>query len=192
MKIRDWIILALTLVIIVLILTRPTAHDDNKAAYLDSLRFLKAKERDIRLQETRIIQTSKDRAKSDSLKLAHQESKIQALQNRSVKTRVVVQHVIDTIPALKVFVAQQDSIITEQHEVIDTLKASVIFQRKLFVDLVLNHEAERDISKRIESEQDKRIASLEKQVKRTKRGNRWLKAGIIGAAVGGLFLSSHL
>lgn len=191
MKIKDFILIGLVSVIIFLILTRPTAHDDNKAAYLDTVRFLKAKERSIIDSERRLIQRSKDKAVSDSAKLASKDKEIQALKGRTVKTRVIVQHVIDSVPDLQLFVAQQDSVILEQQEVIDTLKASVVFQRKLFVDLVLNHEAEKDISKRIESEHSKRIASLEKQVKKKQRGARWLRAGIVVSGVVGLFIGAQ-
>lgn len=188
MKIYPWIIGALALVIIWLLLTRPDPPDNIKAQYEDTVRFLKAKEASIIAQEERIIQRSKDASLHDSLALASKEREIQALKGRTVKTRVIVQHVIDSVPDLRLFVAQQDSIIQIQGTAIDTLKASVEFQRKLFDDLVVSHQAERDISQRIEDEQWQYIAKLEKQVKKTNRGQRWLRAAaVIGTIAGFLF-----
>jgi len=192
MKIYPWIVGALAGIIIALILTRPDPPNNLKAQYEDSIRFLRLKEHDIIAQEARIIQRSKDASLRDSLALASKEREIQALKGRSVKTRVIVQHVIDTIPALKVFVAQQDSIIQIQGTTIDTLKASVEFQRKLFDDLIVSHKAERDISQRIEDEQGQYIAKLEKQVKKSNRGTRLWKAVAVVLGVGGLFLGSQL
>lgn len=192
MKVKDWVIIGLTLVIISLIIFDKDTPESDKQAYIDSLRFLKAKERDIIAQEVRIIQASKDKAKNDSAKLALKDKEIQALKGRSVKTRVIIQHIIDTIPDLRVFVAQQDSIIQIQGITIDTLKASVEFQRKLFDDLVISHNTERDISKRIEDEQEEYIQKLEKQVKKAKRANRWLKATAVVGSVGAFLLGSQL
>lgn len=192
MKLPWIIVLALLALVVYLIITRPPTHDYNKAAYLDTLRFLKSKESSIIAQEARIIKRSNDRAASDSAKLATKDKEIQALKSRSIKTRVIVQRVIDTIPDLRLFVDQQDSIILEQQEQVDTLKSALQFREKLFDDLVVSHNAERDISKRIEDEQGQYIQKLEKQVKKAKRGSRWLKAGIVGAVVGGLFLGVQL
>jgi DNA repair exonuclease SbcCD ATPase subunit len=193
MKLSWIIVLALLALVVYLILTRPPSHDDNKAAYLDTLRFLKLKEASIIAQERSIIKRSNDKAESDRAKLEAHDREIQALEFklRQKRTPRVDTLILDN-PELASFVDTQQEIITELKEQVDTLKSALQFREKLFDDLVTSHNAERDISERIGREQDNRIVNLEKKVKKSKRASRWLKAAAITGTIAGLFLGSQL
>lgn len=187
-------IFGLTAIIIILLLTRPsnTVDELQKQAYESQLSFLRAKEAAYIDQEARIIQAHKDALKSDSVKMATKDEQIRQAKDKVAISRVSIQPLFDSIPELRRFIQGQDSVILIQGQQVDTLKSALQFREKLFNDLVTSHDAERNISERIGKEQDNRIANLEKQVKKTKRGNRWLKAGMVAIGVGSFFLGSQL
>lgn len=77
-------------------------------------------------------------------------------------------------------------------QAIDTLKISRDFQIRVTEDLIQNHNAEESIEARIDLEQTERIADLEKQVRKQRRGNKLLKVGVIVLPVAALIFGSQL
>lgn len=186
------IIAVLTIAVVYLILSRPAPHDSNKAQYLDTLSFLRAKEASIIAQGQRIIKTYETRVEADSLKLAALDAQIRQAKAKVVIRRVFIEPLADSIPELRSFIQGQDSVILLQGQTIDTLKQSLAFSKQAFNDLITNHNAEESIEARIDLEQTERIADLEKQVRKTRRGSKLAKALIPIVGVAMFFLGSGL
>lgn len=170
-----YIIFGLTTIVVYLILSRPTPYDSNKAQYEDTVSFLRAKEASIITQGQRIIKTYEDRVKVDSVKLAAKDEQIRQAKAKVVIRRVFIEPLVDSIPELRSFIQGQDSVILIQGQQIDTLKQAYASQIQTTDDLINNHDAQARISERIEAEKDLRIESLEKQVRKTRRGSKLAK-----------------
>lgn len=183
-----YIIFGLTTIVVYLILSRPTPYDSNKAQYEDTVSFLRAKEASIIAQGQRIIKTYEYRVKADSLNLAVKDAEIKAIKVRVIIKRIPVQPLIDSIPTLKAFVELQDSLIQVQGQQIDTLKQAYASQIQTTEDLIQNHDAQESIEARIDLEQTERIADLEKQVRKTKRGSKLAKVLIPIVGLGAFIL----
>lgn len=186
--IQFWIIAVLTIVIVYLILSRPAPYDSNKQAYTDTLTFLRAKEASIVAQGKRIIEAHRSKTKKDSLAINAKDEQIRQAKAKVVIRRVYIQPLVDSIPELKAFVQAQDSVILIQGQTIDTLKQALEFSKQAFNDLIQNHDAQESIEARIDLEQTERIADLEKQVRKTKRGNKLAKVLIPIVGLGAFIL----
>lgn len=186
--IRIWLIIVLTSIVIYLILSRSAPHDSNKAAYLDTLSFLRAKEASIIAQGQRIIKTYEARVEADSLNLAAQNEQIRQAKAKVVIRRVFIEPLADSIPELKSFIQGQDSVNLMLQQQVDTLKVSLASQIRVTEDLIQNHDAEESIEARIDFEQTQRIADLEKQVRKTRRGSKLAKIMIPIVGLGAFIL----
>lgn len=136
--------------------------------------------------------------KSDSIKrdkqskAYQQEVKIKSAAIAKLKANPRVVYIRESEPTIDSLIVAYDSIGELKDRRIDTLEVSLdelqINMKAVNVNCDQMLEAERDKFKASEE----LISDLEKQVKRSKRGNRRLTAGIVVSAVAGLFLGSGL
>lgn len=188
--IKFWLIIGLVAVIIFLILTRPT-NTDNKLqeqAYKTQIAILEAEKKTGEAQFQAIVEKATLRTQKDSLAIKRYNVEINILKKKVAISRARVDTIIRDNPELAVFVSQQDSVIIIQGQQIDTLKQAYASQIQTTKDLIQNHDAQTSISERIEAEKDLRIESLEKQVRKTKRGSKLAKVLIPVVGIGAFIL----
>jgi hypothetical protein len=142
-------------------------------------------------QSEAILKDAIARKAKDSLVIKAQDREIYRLKNRTVVTRVVIQPMVDTIPALKAHLEAQDSLVASLETQSDTLKHALLNQEKYFMGLVVAHEAERRISERMVVESLARVEELQKQNRKVKRQNKLLKVGIVALPVAAIFLMAQ-
>lgn len=193
LDLKTWLLILLALALVISIVTRPTNQVTDLTPFKTEIAILEADRREEQALFRSIIEKSKERTIKDSIALNAKDKRIAVLEKRAAQERTPrVDTLIRNNPDLESFVNTQSEIIQEQKEAIDTLKSSLEFQKQVNRDLVQNHEAEARISKRIEGEQDKVIAKLEKVVKKKTNGNKFWKSVAVGLGVGGFLLGSQL
>jgi hypothetical protein len=190
---KVWIILGMAAIILLMVLFDEDPPAVDLAPYKREVAILKADRQEEQARFKEIVQKSNTRIKKDSIAINAKDKRIAVLE---IKARQARTPKVDTLilnnPDLELFVNTQDSIIQVKQELIDTLKSALDFQIQVKEDLVQNHEAEARISKRIEGEQDKVIAKLEKAVKKKTNGNKFWKSVAVAGTVGAFILGSGL
>jgi ElaB/YqjD/DUF883 family membrane-anchored ribosome-binding protein len=193
LDLKTWIILGLLILLVGYILFDKPAEKTDLEPYKIEKAILTQELREQRQHAQDIIKKAKERTTRDSIAINAKDKRIAVLE---IKARQARTPKVDTLilnnPDLELFVNTQDSIIQVKQELIDTLKSALDFQIQVKEDLVQNHEAEARISKRIEGEQDKVIAKLEKAVKKKTNGNKFWKSVAVAGTVGAFILGSGL
>jgi hypothetical protein len=176
-KWQTWVIIGLAIALIISILTRPGKYDLDGKAYQDSTKRLKQEKAVIQSKQNDKNRAYQIRVKNDSINLALQDSKIQALQKKATTQRTVV---------LESFIGTQQEIINEQQIQIDTLKRSVEFHKKMHDELIAVEYQEDKIEAQMQIDCANRIADLEKAAKNKspKRLGNILKNVGKGAGIG--------
>lgn len=194
MKPTYWIIAALVLVIGLgwYLWPEPQDFSESRQAYETEIAILKVEKAHISSRFDSLAKTSKHRGKSDSLKIARKDLKIQGLEKLSKEKRVKVETIIQDNPDLLSFVETQQEVIGELKELVDTLKESLAFQIRVKDELIQNHFAEERIDEQINEKKDQRIAQLEKQVKKERRGKRFWRFMSVLSLGGGAYGGSKL
>jgi hypothetical protein len=189
-----WFLVALLTLIVILILLFPGKKglDPDKKAFEDSVTVWKSQQTHAINAGKEIIKQQAERMAQDSVILKAQDKEIYRLKNRTVVTRVVIQPMVDTIPALKTHLEAQDSLVVSLQIQSDTLKHALLNQEKYFMGLVVAHDAERRISERMVVESLARVETLQRQNRKFKRQSKLLNVGIVVFGVGGFFLGSQL
>lgn len=186
-----WIIGILAGVIIIMILfDKPEPYDSS--AWKEAIQRSNDKIATLQVERTKLAR----KIAEDSILRAEErhtfQNAIGSLKTRLQQKRVRIDTLILESPALRDYVATADSVMQLQAARIDTLEVSLdelqINMKAVNVNCDQMLEAERDKFK----DSEEFISDLEKQVKRSKRGNRRLTAGIIVSAVAGLFLGTGL
>jgi hypothetical protein len=185
-KWQTWVIIGLAIALIISILTRPGKYDLDGKAYQDSTKRLKQEKAVIQSKQNDKNRAYQIRVKNDSINLALQDSKIQALQKKATTQRTVVQTIIENNPDLESFIGTQQEIINEQQIQIDTLKRSVEFHKKMHDELIAVEYQEDKIEAQMQIDCANRIADLEKAAKNKspKRLGNILKNVGKGAGIG--------
>lgn len=189
-----YVIFALVALIILMILfEKDPSPEFQKQAYETDIAILKADRLTERHRFDSISKKSVQRAQKDSLALIASNAEITRLKKKAKeKVALIPPQVFQDHPEVEAALVSKDSVIVSLEVQNDSLKASVQFHVQVNRDLVQSHQAEANISKRIEQEQDERIAKLEKEVRKKSRGVRWLKASVVGAGILGLFVGTSL
>jgi hypothetical protein len=195
-----WIIaLILAVVVIILILTRPSGdseiHKQREDAYKRQVALLQLEKDSIKALQSKIILEVSEERKSDSVKLALKDSQIRGLKSRIAKSRQEVQPMIDTIQPLRVFVEQQDSLLNVQDSTIAIYQQSLYDLGRQFTVLEGTIYDSRAISDRMMAECEARNAELLSQAERMEKKNRkkikiWQAAAIVGT-VGAFLLGAQ-
>jgi thiol:disulfide interchange protein len=197
MKIQTIAIAVLSIAVILLMLKdcdRPSEQkeEDRKKQYETEVAILKVEKASIQKAQDSIGKVLIQRTRKDSIILKAQESKIQALEKKAARQRVVVDTLILNNPDLLSFVDTQNEVISELKVEVDTLKAQNEFQRKLNEQLISMEITEDKIDAAAKIEYEFRIHELEKQAKKEKRKKKLGKLIAVIAGGVGLFLGSQL
>lgn len=192
MKLLPWILLIIGSGLVYVFWPEKEDFSERKQQYETEIAILKVEKAHISSRFDSIAKASKDKGKSDSLKIARQDSKIQGLEKLSKERRVKVETIIEDNPDLLSFVETQQEVITELKVQVDTLKASVAFHQKVNDELVQTHEAEERIDQQLHEKKDNRIVELEKEVKKQRRGKLVAKILVPVVAVASFLAGSQL
>lgn len=138
------------------------------------------------------VERLEDKMTSDSLKSIEARKafkmRIQELAVSRASERSKVQTLIDTIPILKSFVALQDSTIQAYSARVDSLESEKARQWSDFNKLLDVEREKFQAASEINIHYLEISEHFEKENKRLKRQNRWLKIGTAAGFVGGLLL----
>jgi chromosome segregation ATPase len=196
-----WIIaLILAVVVIILILTRPSGGSDaqNKRedAYRNQIALLQLEKDSLKALQSKIILEVSEEHEKDSIELESIEREIRVLKTRLTQQRPQVQPYLDSIPVLKQFVETQDSVIQTQDSTLAVYQQSLYDLGRQFTVLEGTIYDSRQIEERMMAECESRRAELLSQVERMEKKNRkkvkiW-KSVAVALGVGGLFLGSQL
>lgn len=191
---RLWfVIFGLTAIIVFIILFDKDPPSVDLAPYERAIAILEVEKQEEQALFKEIVQKSNTRIKKDSITINAKDKRIAALEKRAVQERTPrVDTLIKSDPQLESFVNTQSEIIGELKEEVDTLKASVEFHIQVNKDLVRSSE---DIQATFEQQLTHTQAladAYKKDARKSKRANRWLKAGAVVIGVGGLFLGAQL
>lgn len=191
-NVQTWVIIGLVVLLVISILTRPTKEITDLTPYRTALAIAdhqidsltKSNRATIkRIQEDSILQAEE--------KQAYQKS-ITGLQARLRNKRDRIDTLILESPALQEYVATADSVISFQSARIDSLE---IDKAELRVDIRAITE---NFLKQIEQHESKLKATeqladaYKRDSRKSKRANRWAKAGAVVLGVGGFLLGSQL
>lgn len=160
------VIIALLAIFVLRECTRHTPTDSGKTYYEDTIKVLRQEKAVIQARQNDQVKVSNAKGKSDSAQISRMDSKIQALQKKAVGQRVVIESVIIDNPALKSYIDTQQEIIFELQVEVDTLKSQIAFREMLYADLVALDYQEDKFEAQMQIESSKRIADLEKQLKK--------------------------
>lgn len=188
-NLTNFIIAGLIVVIIIFIMrdcSRPGEEKDaeREKQFKTSVAILEAEKREAKAVADSIISKQQSDTERIKVQLSAKDKEIKVLKVRLIKERTPkVDTLILNNPDLESFVNTQSEIIEELQIQSDTLKHALLNQEKYFMGLVVAHEQERKFSERLVTESLSRVDQLEKQAKKTKKGNRLLKAlGVVGVA----------
>lgn len=190
-------ILVLGIIIIVFLLrdcARPSEQReaDRKKMYETEIAILKADKASIQAIQDSLVQKVVLRARKDSIEIAAQEIRIQALKTKLASQRPKVIEKIQADTAVLSYVNTLEEVVTEQQVQIDTLKSVIQFQRKINEDLIITEITEDKIEADLAIQTTRRVAELEKLSKKKERKSRLAKVLIPVVAVAGLLLGSQL
>lgn len=188
-----WLIFGLTAIIIYLILTKPKKPDSQAIVNArDSITQLLNANHTHLIQEktlaTQLIQT-KVKSRVDSARFMRE---ITVKDQQLAKKRVRIDTLILENPNLASYMQTADSVFAMLHVRIDTLESQKAFQERLYTDLIVIKVKQIENLEQIITQKDLIIESQEKTIKKSRRGNRLLKVGIIALPVGALILGSSL
>lgn len=201
MKPYVWVIIGLVAVIVALILFWPDSKPNQREiereqAYQTQIAILRSDSANSAHRIDSIKQKAEDSLQSVNVQLRAKESENRVLRINLSKSRKQVQHLIDSIPELKTFVGQQDSLIQNQDEQIEILRGGLYNLGRDFNALV----GEQEINARISSDMllacEQRHSDImdlkNRELKKAKRGSRGWKVGAVVGTVGAFLLGSQL
>lgn len=200
MKPVHWLLAASVVAIVVMIILWPKGGPNQREiereqAYQTQIAILRSDSVNSAHRIDSIKQKAEDSIQSVSVQLRAKESENRVLRVSLSKSRKQVQHLIDSIPELKTFVGQQDSLIQNQDEQIEILRGGLYNLGRDFNALV----GEQEINARIASDMllacEQRHSDImdlkNRELKKAKRSGRLAKvlipvAGLAGFLLGGL------
>jgi hypothetical protein len=193
-KLPWFLVAGLTLVVILLILfNRGNPKPElQKQAFETQIAILEADKLTAKAVADSIISKQQSDTERIKIVISAKDKEIHRLKTRTVTTRVVIQPMVDTIPALKTHLEAQDSLVASLQIQSDTLKHALYISGKNFMALNVAFQEERRASEKIITESLARIETLQKQQRKTKKGNRLLKVLGVAGTVGAFVLGSGL
>lgn len=192
MKIYQWLTFILLAVVVCLIFFWPKPQPSAREVELiQSNELLEVKAANaIKASQAIVIKMEQDSLEDlEALKRFEIENK--RLRKELSKKRVVVQHVIDTMPTLKVFVEQQDSLIQLQAVRIDSLIIEKQVMDKNYTLLIAAKDQELAAVRQVNANMDEILKLKNKDLRKQRTGNKLWKGLAIVGTVGGVFLGSR-
>lgn len=162
-----WLVVGLLAVIVCLLLFWPKPQpsetilkaNDSIAKILEAntVLLMTARTLEVQLADVRV------KSSSDSARFVRE---ITVKNQQLAKKRVVVQHIIDTIPELKEFVETADAVIQLQRQRIDSLEAEKVFQSGLYSQMIYIKDKQIGNLEIVSTQKDIVIAGQAKQLKK--------------------------
>lgn len=190
MRLIHWVIIGLVLIIIGLIIFRPSPEPDTTQAYKRQI----AKDQEIK----RDLQASnaKLRAKIDSDSLRQAQERVDFEQGADSLGSVIAQlkrkprvvYIRETEPAIDSLITYQDSLLLVQRARIDTLTANLSDLRVDLQSVTENFEAQLAASDRIIENQGQILNQKDKEIRKHRREKRLAIIGVIVATVAALLV----
>lgn len=198
MKPIHWLLLVAVAVIVALILlwpdTGPSPAEQEREAQYQRQQAIDA----VKLRESASTIDSLKKKLIDTLKVVIVESEakdkeIRVLRTRLAKSRTEVQPMLDTIPTLKAFVEQQDSLIQLQDEQIVVLRDGLYQVGKDLTSLIgeqeMNSRIAADMLQQCETRREEMKSEFDKENKKIRRANRVWKVATVVGVVGAFLLA---
>lgn len=191
-NIQTWLLVAVTVALIISILTRPTKEITDLTPYRTAIAIA-----DLKIDSlTKSNRATIKRIQEDSIIQAEEresfKTKLNAISRRQDTRRPQVLQQIDSLPIVKAFIETQDSVIAFQSARIDSLeldKAELRVDVRTITDnFIRQMEAQESKIQATEQLAD----AYKKDARKSKRANRWAKAGAVVLGVGGFLLGSQL
>ncbi len=132
---RDYIIVALVLIIALLILFRKEPPLQDNSAYHKTIEALTFQKSIIGARLDSLVKRSSRRALQDSINTAQKNKEISQLKVKLSKQRPPVTLMADSVPELKAFIATQDSLIAATEQKADTLQMALTSQLETIIEL---------------------------------------------------------
>lgn len=188
MKYLTLVLSVIVAALIIYILFLP--HPENPAIkhHQDSVVVKKAHIEQLIKRESILIEKIKTDSTENKVREIAYNEQIAALKKKAAQKRVVVQEKILSDTSLLAFTDFQDSIIVYQDARIDTLQHEKERQWYTFNEMIKVEDQKFDESQAINRNLEAIISIQNKDNKRLRRQNTWLKVGIGAVAVGGVIL----
>lgn len=191
--IRTYLIAGLALAVVLLILFWPKKPETTQVkAARDSIQVYKAKEQAAIKAGEAIKKDLHDNKVKYSIAQEAFKREIRGLKKKAQEKRIVIQQVIDTIPAVAEFIVLQDSIILADSIRILQLTMEKQVMEKGFNFLLAEKQNECDALKGMNANLDYINNQQRKDLRKVRRGSRLLKISVVALPVAGLLLGSQL
>lgn len=183
---RTWLIIGLVLLVVYLILSRPSAPDPTEITILKQRDKAKQVKIDSLADRNRAILSAyqKDVQSWDSARSVF-KTQLNAKQDRQVKIKTVVLQTVDTMPVVKEYLLRQDSIIEDLSKRTNQLEFELSSTTKSLLGIQANMEQE------LKFTQDQyKIALQEAEVyrkgwrKEQRKTKGWKVAAVAGTVLG--------
>lgn len=186
------IILALLLALILSIIfwPKPQPGTDEKALE-DSTQVYKAREREAIKLQIDIARKLRDNRVKDSVSLKRFEIENKRLRIRIANIKPRVDSILIKNPSVDSLVRTQDSLIIVQASRIDSLDVQRMIMAKSYTYLVASKDEQIFQLKNINKNMDEIVALKNKDLRRARRGSRWLKVAVPVVGVGMFILGSQ-
>ena len=192
LDLKLWLIIGLVVLVIILILTRPNHEPADNSIYHREINSQNIQIKTLEAHNRALL----DSIKSDSLEDVKEKeaftARLNVLNKRIVITRPIIMHQVDTLPQVKAFIADQDSVIMLQSVRIAGLE---FLQMKLELNtqaIYANFEESLKLERQKFALAEKQIVDLEKQNRKERRKGK-LKSILLPVAAGlGLILGVAL
>jgi len=182
-----YIILALTAVVVFLLLTKPTAVDNNHAQEIEAqTRKIDSLERS---NTGLLAELAKYKVEFKVAKKAS-DSTISGLTRKLATKKTKIDTLIVENPSLKEYVETADSLIQEQGNRITALEDMYGRLEQRAGQLQSNFEANLKAHQEREKLKDDQIAALEKKLKKKTFGNKLLQGLVVVGTIGGILLGA--
>lgn len=192
MKVTHWIIIGMGLVIIAMILfDKDDLSNQQHADYQRIANEWKAKAWQAVAQSDSILSDAIKRKEKDSIVIKAQDSKIKALTTKAAVRRPQVIERIQADTAVLSYVTTLEEVVGELQIQNDTLKSTIAFHIQVEKDLSRNSKVMKEAFEQQIIHTQALADAYKKDARKSKRANRWTKAGVVVLGVGGFLLGSQ-
>lgn len=186
-----WVIIGLAAVIVLMILF-DRDPEPNTQPWKDTIAQKEVEIQSLAKQNQSLL----NKLKEDSIREASERSsflgQINGLKSRLAKQRVKIDTVILENPEVARYVELADSTIQAQEIRIDTLESNLSGLRVDLGKLTANFQEQIKLHEQKFAASQEMNQELEKDLKKKKRGIKWLKAGAVAGTIAGFVLGSNL
>lgn len=201
MKPIHWLLLVAVAVIVALILLWPDtgsspAEQEREAQYQREAAIYKIELAKSDSTIKALKQRFENRAKTDSVKLKDKDREITTWKHKAaVAVARIPQEARDLYPQIDSALQAKDSVIAQTEAKNGILQESLTQVGKDFGQLLEQSQIDKRAAEQMILDCEQRHSDImdlkNRELKKAKRANRWLKGGIVIAVVGGFFLGAR-